>query len=91
MKEFDILKCKDAAHVPKYYVLYMTGDSKRPIQAYFVCEQCSQNPIYSDSKAIIHHEELKEGSRIVVPNLNELKFPDDFPTDFLKSKKGLYL
>lgn len=90
MREFDILKCKEV-HRPKYYVLYMTGDSKRPIQAYFVCEECSQNPIYSDSKAIIHHEELKEGSRIFVPNLNELKFPDDFPVDFLKSKKGLYL
>ena len=87
MREFDVLKCKNT-HKPKYYLLYSTGDSKRPIQAYFVCEDCSNNPIYNDSNSIIHMEELREGTRITVPNLKELKFPDDFPVDFLKGKKG---
>ena len=36
-------------------------------------------------------EELREGTRITVPNLKELKFPDDFPVDFLKDKRGIYL
>lgn len=90
MKEFDILKCKNT-HKPKYYTLYSTGDSKRPIQAYFVCEDCSNNPIYNDANSIIHMEELREGTRITVPNFKELKFPDDFPADFLKDKKGIYL
>ena len=90
MKEFDILKCKDQ-HEPKYFIIYLTGDAKRPIQSYFVCEECSKNSLYNDPKLIIHFEELKEGVRIFVPNLKELKYPNDFPADFLKSKKGIYL
>jgi hypothetical protein len=90
MRECDVLKCKNT-HKPKYYLLYSTGDSKRPIQAYFVCEDCSNNPIYNDSNSIIHMEELREGTRITVPNLKELKFPDDFPVDFFKDKRGIYL
>ena len=90
MREFDVLKCKNT-HKPKYYLLDSTGDSKRPIQAYFVCEDCSNNPIYNVPSSIIHMEELREGTRITVPNLKELKFPDDFPVDFLKDKRGIYL
>jgi len=41
-------------------------------------------------QSIIHIEELKEGTRITVPNLKELKYPEDFPADFLKGKKGIY-
>ena len=90
MREFDILKCKDM-HIPKYYILYLTGDSKRPIQAYFVCEECSNNPIYNEPKSIIHFEELKKGTMIFVPNLNELKFLDDFLLIFSKVKKEFTL
>jgi hypothetical protein len=90
MKEFDILKCKNT-HKPTFYILFSTRDSKRPIQAYFVCQECSENPLYNDPNSIIHVEQLKEGTRILVPNLKELKYPEDFPVDFLKEKKGIYL
>ena len=90
MREFDILKCK-SNHPPKYYLLYSTGESKKPIQAYFVCEDCSNSPIYNDPNSIIHMEELREGATINVPSLKELKYPQDFPNDFLKDKKGIYL
>lgn len=90
MREFDILKCQNT-HKPKYYLLYSTGEPKRPIQAYFICEKCSQSPIYSDPKTIVHREELREGSRISIPLLKDLKYPDDFPQDFLNSKRGTYL
>jgi hypothetical protein len=36
-------------------------------------------------------EELREGTRITVPSLKELKYPEDFPSDFLKEGNGLYL
>ena len=90
MREFDILKCKNT-HAPKYYLLYSTGDSKKPIQAYFVCEDCSNSPIYNEPNSIIHIEELREGNRITIPSFKELKFPEEFPADFLKERKGLYL
>lgn len=90
MREFDVLKCK-STHNPKYYLLYRTGDSKRPIQAFFVCDNCLNSPIYNDSSSIVHVEELKEGTRITIPALKELKYPVDFPTEFLKGKKGIYL
>ena len=90
MREFDVLKCNNM-HKPSYYILYSTGDSKRPIQAYFVCKKCVDNPIFGDSNSVIHIEELKEGQRISVPTLKDLKYPDDFPADFLKDKKGIYL
>ena len=90
MREFDVLKCKNT-HTPKYYLLYSTGDSKKPIQAYFVCENCSNSPIYNNPNSIIHIEELKEGIRILIPSLKELKYPEDFPAEFLKEKKGIYL
>ena len=90
MREFDVLKCKND-HSPKYYLLYSTGDAKKPIQAYFVCENCSNSPLYNDPNSIIHMEVLKEGSRISIPSIKELKYPDDFPADFLKEKKGIYL
>ena len=90
MREFDILKCKNN-HKPMYYILYSTGDSKRPIQTYFVCKECSESPIFNDPHSIIHVEELKEGTRISIPSLKELKFPEDFPADFLKDRKGIYL
>lgn len=90
MREFDILKCKNT-HVPKYYLLYSTGDSKKPIQSYFVCENCANSPLYNDPNAIIHMEELREGTRITIPSLKELKYPEDFPADFLKDKQGIYL
>lgn len=90
MREFDVLKCKNT-HFPKYYLLYSTGDSKKPIQAYFVCENCLNSPIYSDPNSIIHLEELREGIRISIPSLKELKYPEDFPAEFLKDKTGIYL
>ena len=90
MREFDVLKCKNT-HKPMFYILYSTRDSKRPIQAYFVCKECSDSPLFNDPNSIIHIEELKEGTRITVPSLKELKYPEDFPSDFLKDKKGIYL
>ena len=90
MREFDILKCKNT-HVPKYYLLYSTGYTKKPIQAYFVCENCSNSPLYNDPNSIIHMEELKVGTKITVPSLKELRFPNDFPDEFLKEKQGIYL
>ncbi len=90
MREFDILKCGDI-HRPLFYILYSTKDSQRPIQAYFVCKKCAENPIFSDYSSIIHIEELKEGTRITIPSFKELKYPEDFPADFLKNKKGIYL
>jgi len=90
MREFDVLKCKNT-HKPMFYILYSTRDSKRPIQAYFVCQECSESSLFNDPNSIIHIEELKEGTRITVPNLKELRYPEDFPADFLKDRKGIYL
>lgn len=90
MKEFDILKCNNN-HTPKYYLLYSTKDAKKPIQAYFVCENCMNTPLYNDSNSIIHMEELRPGSRISIPILKELKFPEDVPAEFLKFRRGVYI
>ncbi len=89
MREFDVLKCQNT-HRPKYYLLYSTGDSKKPLQAYFVCENCSSSTLYNDQNSIIHIEVLTEGTKIMVPSLKELKYPEDF-ADLLKDKKGIYL
>ena len=90
MKEFDVIKCKNT-HKPTFYILYSTNDSKRPFQAYFVCKECADSPIFNDPNSIIHIEELKEGTRISIPYLKELKYPEDFPADFLKDRKGIYI